>query len=100
MCVGGGDPITFSNKECHIKGRTCAAFCCCLVYEIRSGTMKHIGMTFINLITELLICRRERERRRGAETSHWGRLHSLEWMGFVKAVNGAGRRNVAHISTP
>lgn len=48
VCVnrdeGGGNSIIFNNKECHFKGKTSAALHNCVAYEIRSGTMRHIGM--------------------------------------------------------
>lgn len=54
VCIGGRwrkgwrwrreNPIIFNNKECYIKGRTFTAFHFCVATEIRSGTMRHIGV--------------------------------------------------------
>lgn len=38
------NPIIFNNKECHIKGRTSTSLDNCVAKEIRSGTMRHVGM--------------------------------------------------------
>lgn len=89
-------PIIFNNKECHIKGRTSTALQKCVAYEIRPEPWGMLAcMTFINLITEILIW----GRGRGAETPPL----SFERKGFVKAIIDAGPKlgqNVAHVSSP
>lgn len=57
-------------------------------------------MTFINLITEILIW--GSQRRRECDSAQWW-LHSSEGMGFMKVLIDAGRKlreNVAHIFSP
>lgn len=86
VCVRkGGDPIIFNNKECHIKGRTSAALCNCVEYEIRSGTMRHIGMHDFYQFNYWNLNLREREGEEDrAETPHSGSFILLSGWGLWK----------------
>ena len=59
-------------------------------------------MTFINLITEILIWGSERGEEERAETPHGVGFFLVKHMGLVKAIIDAGLKpgqNVAHVST-
>lgn len=90
----GWDPIIFNNIECHIKGKTCAALHNYVVYEIRSGTKRHIGMHDFYQFNYWNLNLRECEEGGRAEPPHSGGIFFsfLAWMVFVKAIIDAGKK--------
>lgn len=104
--LGGGDPIIFNNKECHIKGKTSAALHNCGLYEIRFGTKRHIGMhdfyqfNYWNL--NLRQCEGEGMERGDSTQRRLLSFFLCVWIALVKAISNAGQKlhqNVAHVST-
>lgn len=102
---GGGreNPIIFHNKECHIKGRTSTVLQNSVAKEIRSGTMRRIGLHDFYQFNYRNLNLRQRGRGGELIDSTCGGPLSSEHVQLLKVIGSArlehGQR-VALISAP